>query len=122
MTHSSSLWAKVLKGSYFPRSSFWEAHCHSHDSWIWQGLLASRDVLNEGVRINIGDRCHTLFWDEPWVPKVVGFKLSRPPFFPLLVNLEVDLMIILVANGIALLFYVFFILLMRGLFWMSLLR
>ncbi|KAG8645305.1 hypothetical protein MANES_10G053350v8 [Manihot esculenta] len=52
--NSSSLWVRVLKGFYFPNSSFWEAR---------------RDVLKQGVHMNIGDSTCTHIWFDPWIPQ-----------------------------------------------------
>ncbi|XP_058005230.1 uncharacterized protein LOC110661903 [Hevea brasiliensis] len=87
-----STWARVLKGLYFPHSSFLQASSSPRrSSWIWQSLLAGRDVIKEGYRHNIGDDTQSLIWFDPWIPSIKGFRVFRPPHFPLQVNLVADL-------------------------------
>ncbi|XP_057993191.1 uncharacterized protein LOC110673965 [Hevea brasiliensis] len=55
LKNPSSLWARLIKGLYFSHSSLWSAPAASRGSWVWQSLLAGRDVLKEGIRFNIAD-------------------------------------------------------------------
>ncbi|XP_057996610.1 uncharacterized protein LOC131175927 [Hevea brasiliensis] len=78
INHPNSLWARVIKGLYFPNSSFWNASASKKNkSWIWQSLLASRDVLKEGFRHNIGDGSDTLAWFDPWIPLIPKFRVNH---------------------------------------------
>lgn len=78
---STRLWAQVLKGLYFPHSSFWVAQSRRYCSWI----------MKIGIRMNIGDGQKTLPRSESWMPGVVSFKLSRPASCPLHINRVLDL-------------------------------
>ncbi|CAN1178678.1 Uncharacterized mitochondrial protein AtMg00310 [Linum perenne] len=49
-----SLLARVLKGKYFHNSSFMLADEGSHLSWGWKSILASREILVQGLRCQIG--------------------------------------------------------------------
>ncbi|XP_058008179.1 uncharacterized protein LOC131182851 [Hevea brasiliensis] len=84
-TKPNCIWARVLKGLYFPRSSFWEARRRQRRSWIWQGILAGREVLQGGTRMNIGDG------SDPWIPMAPNFKVDRPTICPPNVNMVSDL-------------------------------
>ncbi|KAL6226651.1 hypothetical protein ACLB2K_000612 [Fragaria x ananassa] len=63
-----SLWVKVLKGHYFPNSSFFDAKKGYRASWSWSSLLEARDhfvgegfwQVNNGIGINI--------WKDCWLP------------------------------------------------------
>ena len=45
-THS--LFYRVYKARYFPRCSFMEAELGYNPSFVWQSLLATRDLIREG--------------------------------------------------------------------------
>lgn len=45
----TALWAKVLKGIYFPDKNCWEARRGSSPSRIWCSLLEGRNVIQEGL-------------------------------------------------------------------------
>lgn len=49
---------------------------NSHNpSYGWRSILASRPILQQGIRKKIGDGHDTLVWDEPWLPVTP----ARPP-------------------------------------------
>ncbi|XP_021638720.2 uncharacterized protein LOC110634121 [Hevea brasiliensis] len=83
----NSLWARILKGRYFPHFNFWEASPTRKGSWIWNSLLTSRDILKEGTRFNISDGTKTLIWFDPWVPTLQDFRVVRPNHRPSHINL-----------------------------------
>ncbi|KAJ9134910.1 hypothetical protein P3X46_032151 [Hevea brasiliensis] len=91
ITDPNSLWSRIIKGLYFPNSSFRNASHGRRSSWIWQGLLAGREVLRHGVRVNIGDGSSTLIWSDPWIP-CHNFKVTRPSQCPPHINIVSDLM------------------------------
>ena len=43
MQNKDAIWAKVLKGLYFPNSSFLEARKGARASWCWNSLLEGSD-------------------------------------------------------------------------------
>ncbi|KAL6201844.1 hypothetical protein ACLB2K_025556 [Fragaria x ananassa] len=63
-----SLWVKVLKGRYFPNSSFFDAKKGYRASWSWSSLLEARDhFVGEGfwqVNNGIGNN----IWKDCWLP------------------------------------------------------
>ncbi|KAJ9184618.1 hypothetical protein P3X46_004327 [Hevea brasiliensis] len=91
ITNPSSLWAKITKGLYFPYSSIWQAKKSWRSSWVWNSLVAGREVLKEGIRYNIGHGTNNLIWEDPWIPLVRNFRVQRPQNCPLDVNLVSDL-------------------------------
>ncbi|XP_058208182.1 uncharacterized mitochondrial protein AtMg00310-like [Rhododendron vialii] len=75
-----SYWAKLLKGIYFPNSSFLQAARGCHASWVWLSLLHGRVLLEKGLRWQAQDRASINFWEDGWIPTLEGFKvqLVRP--------------------------------------------
>ncbi|XP_021724434.1 uncharacterized protein LOC110691788 [Chenopodium quinoa] len=76
MTNEDSLMSKVLKGKYFPNSSFLEAKISPNMSYTWRSILGARDVLEMGARKVVGDGTTTLIRKDPWIPSLPNFKNS----------------------------------------------
>lgn len=75
-----ALWARVLKGLYFPNSTCWEARRGSSPSWIWCSLLEGRNLLQEGMRWSVGNGESIDFWKDSWVKDLTNNKVeSQPP-------------------------------------------
>ncbi|XP_021684459.2 uncharacterized protein LOC110667803 [Hevea brasiliensis] len=91
LVNPTGVWARILKGLYFPHTSFWQARKSQKASWIWQSLLESRRVLKEGFHSNIRDGSKTLIWKDPWVPSFPNFRVHQPPHCPTNINLVSDL-------------------------------
>ncbi|KAG5516247.1 hypothetical protein RHGRI_037069 [Rhododendron griersonianum] len=74
-------WARILKGIYFPNSSFLLATRGSHASWVWLSLLHGRGLLEKGLRWHTENGASINFWVDGWIPTLEGFKLQsvRPP-------------------------------------------
>ncbi|KAL6134629.1 hypothetical protein ACLB2K_066858 [Fragaria x ananassa] len=64
---SESLWIKVLKGLYFPNSSFFDAKKGYRASWAWSSLLEAHDLFVEGLwQVNNGIGIN--IWKDCWLP------------------------------------------------------
>lgn len=79
INNPNALWAKVLKGLYFPNSSPLEAPRGSTPSWIWCSLLEGKDLLHKGIRWNVGNGDSIKFWEDEWVPGLTGAKINSLP-------------------------------------------
>ncbi|CAN1238437.1 Uncharacterized mitochondrial protein AtMg00310, partial [Linum grandiflorum] len=87
----SSLAARVLKGRYYPHSSFLKINPNCQGSWIWKSILYGRDLLLSGIGWQLGDGSSFNFLDDNWLfpngPNKVLLKASAPlpipnlPFF-----------------------------------------
>ncbi|XP_031106091.1 uncharacterized protein LOC116010716 [Ipomoea triloba] len=64
----NSLVAKIYKARYFPKSSFIDATLGNCPSFCWRSIMASHDMVCNGVRRRIGDGKSTLIWGHPWLP------------------------------------------------------
>lgn len=71
----NSLWAQVLKASYFPKSSAWEAKRGSSPSWIWASLLEGGQLLKMGAHWRVGNGQSIDVWDDKWL-KLHGTSTS----------------------------------------------
>ncbi|XP_030924679.1 uncharacterized protein LOC115951656 [Quercus lobata] len=54
--NTDSLAHTVLKARYFPKSNFLEAQLGKKPSYTWRNLMATKEVLWQGLRWNIGNR------------------------------------------------------------------
>lgn len=43
-------------------------------SWVWRGILYSRDVIRKALLFRIGNGNSTRVWVDPWVPRMQHFK------------------------------------------------
>ncbi|KAF7113383.1 hypothetical protein RHSIM_RhsimUnG0131700 [Rhododendron simsii] len=71
-----SYWARVLKGIYFPNTSFLHAARGSRASWAWLSLLHGRKLLKKCLRWQLQNGRNTDFWEDAWIPSLPGFKIS----------------------------------------------
>ena len=67
MNRSDTLMARVLKGKYYPKCSFWEAKASSNMSYTWRSILGAREVIEMGARRIIGNGATINIWKDPWV-------------------------------------------------------
>ncbi|XP_021754445.1 uncharacterized protein LOC110719774 [Chenopodium quinoa] len=74
-----SLAARVLKGKYFPRTSFWEANVPPSASYTWRTIMSARELLKEGSNRVVGNGKSIKIWGNYWVPSLPGSKLFSPP-------------------------------------------
>ncbi|KAH9683148.1 reverse transcriptase domain-containing protein [Citrus sinensis] len=78
LTRPESLVAKTLKARYFPRTSVNEAKLGHNPSFVWRSIVAAKDVVVSGSRIQIGHGQQVLIGQDPWLPDTNnGFITSR---------------------------------------------
>ncbi|KAM0981545.1 hypothetical protein ACFX1S_014760 [Malus domestica] len=63
-----SLWARVLKASYFPHCSFLEVKRGGKASWAWSSLLSGRDLLLKESHWQIFNGKEVRVWIDKWLP------------------------------------------------------
>lgn len=77
ITKPESFVAKLLKARYYPRTSVNEAKLGHNPSFVWRSILAAKDVVVSGSRIQIGSGQNVLIGQEPWLPDInSGFTSS----------------------------------------------
>lgn len=57
--------AQILKGKYFPNSSFWDAPKNISKSVYWSSVLNIRKVLRHSVTWQLGEG-NISTWNQPW--------------------------------------------------------
>ena len=79
MNQSETLMARVLKGKYFPKCSFWEAKVSNNMSYTWRSILGAREVIAKGARRIIGNGVNINIWHDPWVTNLPGGRVASVP-------------------------------------------
>jgi hypothetical protein len=78
LTNHQSLFAKVFKARYFPRSQFWDAPIRSYDSFAWKSIAASRNLLKNGANWRVGNGSSIRIWGDRWMPDQFSPKIISP--------------------------------------------
>ncbi|XP_050233384.1 uncharacterized protein LOC126681873 [Mercurialis annua] len=81
LNNPSSLLARILKGRYFPKSSFVQATVGNNPSYGWRSIIAAKSLLSPGYRKIIGDGKTTAVWGDPWLLDVNN-PYASTPFIP----------------------------------------
>ncbi|XP_021723977.1 uncharacterized protein LOC110691367 [Chenopodium quinoa] len=71
----NSLLEQVLKGKYYPSSSFMEAELGNCPSYTWRGIWEARWVVKRGLRWRVGNRDSIRVWDDPWIPHTQSLRV-----------------------------------------------
>lgn len=77
LVRSDSLCAKVLKGKYYPNSSFMRATRKKNSSETWRAILFARQALAKGLIKRIGPGNSTNIWTDNWI---AGTSTMKPLF------------------------------------------
>ncbi|CAN1788792.1 Putative ribonuclease H protein At1g65750 [Linum perenne] len=67
------LWAKLLKGLYFPKTSFLDAR--KGEKTIWASICDARETLQFGVRKNLMNGQSIKAYADPLIPNATNFRL-----------------------------------------------
>lgn len=78
MVKPDSLCARVLKGRYYHDGDFLSSTRRKHASHTWRVILASREVLLQGLIKRIGDGASTSIWRDRWLPNHFGGRPLTP--------------------------------------------
>ncbi|CAN1164931.1 Uncharacterized mitochondrial protein AtMg00310 [Linum perenne] len=68
LQNPDTLYARTMKGRYFPKTSFLQAVHGSNPSWGWRSVLYGRELLTKGIRWQIGSGNSINPFLDPWVP------------------------------------------------------
>ncbi|XP_024042737.1 uncharacterized protein LOC127899877 [Citrus sinensis] len=68
LTKPNSLVAQIFKARYYSRTTFAEATLGHNPSYAWRLIMAAKQVVINGSRIQIGDGKQTFIGTDPWLP------------------------------------------------------
>ncbi|KAF7831611.1 reverse transcriptase [Senna tora] len=78
VTFPNELWARVIKGIYFPNMDFLIAKKGSRASWGWSSLLVGRDTLMLGLGWKLGNGESIKISSDKWLPSLENFHINSP--------------------------------------------
>lgn len=67
-TRQQAFWVRTLRAKYlhdFP--SLRTASKKPQRSWIWQGILECRDILDKGLIYAVNNGSGINIWSDPWI-------------------------------------------------------
>lgn len=68
LTCPESLVAKIIKARYHPRTSVLQASAGHNPSYMWRSILAAKDVVIQGSRLQVGCGNSIFIGKDPWLP------------------------------------------------------
>ncbi|CAA0394673.1 unnamed protein product [Arabidopsis thaliana] len=68
LKNPSSLLARLYKTLYYPTSSYLQALNGSAASYGWRSIQEGKTILQQGLRVRIGNGENTKIWEDPWLP------------------------------------------------------
>ena len=78
MQNLDSLVAMIMKAKYLSHSTILDAKVGSWPSLVWRSILASKDLIQNGVIWSMGDRGNVRVWGNKWLPMPTSFSLHSP--------------------------------------------
>ena len=72
--YSDSLMPRLIRGKYFPSSSFFQAKIRSKPFYFWRSLLWSRPILLNGTCWQIRDGSTIRAFQYHWIPDNPSFR------------------------------------------------
>jgi hypothetical protein len=76
LTEPESLCAKVLKGRYFPNSSFWSASYTRTSSYTWRSIIFGKELLTQGLRWGVGTGSSIRILEDNWIPNTPAYMVT----------------------------------------------
>lgn len=62
-----SLLSRMMKGKYFPSSSFMDSKVPKNSSHGWSGIVAGKEVLKQGLGWIVGSGKEIMMWEDAWL-------------------------------------------------------
>ncbi|CAN1126225.1 Uncharacterized mitochondrial protein AtMg00310, partial [Linum perenne] len=75
-TNPDLLLSRVLKSVYFPNTTLLQSNCRGRPSWGWQSLMIGRDLLQPGLRWQIGSGLQVDALQDHWLPGSLPLRPS----------------------------------------------
>ena len=75
LTNLNSLFSRVYKAKYFPHCSFAEATLGRNPSYAWRSLMAAQNIIQRGMRWQVGNGDKIRVWHDKWIPRSCTYKV-----------------------------------------------
>ena len=76
ISEGTSMSLSILRAKYLNRYSLWHARPRMKDSFVWKGVLKTREIIKKGTCDLIGDEKSMDIWNYNWIPDA---ELSEGP-------------------------------------------
>nr|XP_048321736.1 uncharacterized protein LOC125419569 [Ziziphus jujuba var. spinosa] len=73
-TEEEKMWVKALKAKYVPYSSFMMCRKDKNCSWMWKGVLSTRNAISKGLCYRVGKANSINYWENLWIPNDPNFR------------------------------------------------
>ena len=80
-TCQNSLLYRVLKAKYFPSCDFLHATIGNNPSYTWHSILATKSIVEKGIRWRVGNGSNIRVWGDKWLPRVASYEVISPRLF-----------------------------------------
>lgn len=78
ITQPNLFMSRVMNAKYFSNGEIFQAMANNQSSWLWKSWLEVREILESGVRYQIGNGKSDRVWESPWLETNPSFRpLSR---------------------------------------------
>ncbi|XP_048491336.1 uncharacterized protein LOC125492674 [Beta vulgaris subsp. vulgaris] len=74
LTQPSKLWVKILNNKYCKGTNFMDVIPNASQSTIWRDILKGRDLLAQGIIMNVGNGEDISLWYHHWVGREPLYK------------------------------------------------
>ncbi|KAL0403882.1 UNVERIFIED_CONTAM: putative mitochondrial protein [Sesamum radiatum] len=75
----NSLISRIWKQRYYPSTEWYMATGGAGSSFMWQSVLASRNLIMAGLRWQIGAGRNVRIWTDSWIPRPITFQVITAP-------------------------------------------
>jgi hypothetical protein len=78
MQKPDSFVALIMKAKYFSQSTILDAKLGSGPSLAWRSILASKELICDGIVWRIGNGKEVRVWGDKWLPIASSFSVQSP--------------------------------------------
>lgn len=73
-----SLFYRVFKAKYFPRSDFLQANVGANPSYAWWSIMVGQNIVKKGMRWQVGNGQSIRIWVDKWTLNPSTYKIVSP--------------------------------------------
>lgn len=78
LKNPNSLLHSAFKVKYCAKTSFMDAQLGRNPSYVWRSVIVAQDIIDRGLRWNVGNSKTVNIWNDRWLPTSDTFKILSP--------------------------------------------